>query len=56
MLFGALSKAEFLISTAAHQKFDLDLYPWPLTFISTFDLDLEAMEQWVKNTIFGIWS
>ncbi len=27
----------FPISTDAHQKFDLDLWPWPLTL--TFDLD-----------------
>ncbi len=40
LLFAALGKAEPLISTAARQKFDFDLLPWPMTLTSTFDLDL----------------
>ncbi len=31
LLFAALGKAEPLISTAARQKFDPDLLPWPMT-------------------------
>ncbi len=31
LLFAALGKAEPLISTAVHQEYDLDLWPWPLT-------------------------
>ncbi len=52
--FAALGKAEPLISTAARPKFDLDLWPWPMTLTPTlkqgnsdvktrflaFDLDL----------------
>ncbi len=51
LLFSALGKAEPQISTTAHQKFEIDLWPWPLTLTPTFDLDLTLKQ----NTIFCIW-
>ncbi len=42
MPFAALDKADPLISTTAHQKFDLDLWPSSMNLIRTFDLDLKA--------------
>ncbi len=49
MLFAALGKAEPLISTAACQKFDLDLWPSSMTLTPTLTLTLKQGNSDVKT-------
>ncbi len=51
----AVAHSEPLISTAACQKFDLDLWPWSMTLTLIYDLDLKGMSQSCINTNLGIW-
>ncbi len=51
LLFTALGKAEPLISTAAHKKINLDLWPWPRPLTLTW----KQGNGNVKTRFFCIW-